>query len=156
MIKEICADVWELLDSNSTVCILTNNTVYGRTTDNISIAVNPMGGGIAYEALRRNPGLDRVCGEAILNEDFSLGIDYLTGAHMLRFPTIDRIGDISSLEVIENSLEVLQKYCDKYPTIQVYLPKPGCGIGGLDWETEVKPLCEKYLSNLENITIVSK
>lgn len=26
----------------------------------------------------------------------------------------------------------------------VYLPRPGCGAGELDWETQVKPLCEQY------------
>ena len=25
------------------------------------------------------------------------------------------------------------------------MPKLGCGNGGLDWETQVKPLVEKYL-----------
>ena len=27
---------------------------------------------------------------------------------------------------------------------RVYLPRPGCGAGELDWETEVKPLCAQY------------
>jgi O-acetyl-ADP-ribose deacetylase (regulator of RNase III) len=27
---------------------------------------------------------------------------------------------------------------------EVYLPKIGCGLGGLDWETEVKPMVEKF------------
>ena len=27
----------------------------------------------------------------------------------------------------------------------IAMPKLGCGNGGLDWETQVKPLVEKYL-----------
>jgi len=34
----------------------------------------------------------------------------------------------------------------------IAFPKLGCGLGGLDWEYEIKPLMEEYLSNL-NLTI---
>lgn len=156
--KEICADVWELLDSNSAVCILTNNTVYDKTNTDMStsVLVNPMGGGIAREAVQRNPGLDKICGQAIIDNKYSLGYDKMTQAEMLRFPTMKSIGSLSNLELIEDSLSMVADYCKSNPHKNVYLPRPGCGIGGLNWHSQVKPLCENILGKFDNLFIVTK
>lgn len=158
MIKEICANVWGLLDSNSAVCILTNNTVCKYYVPEImqTVVKNIMGGGIAKEAKDRNPGLECICAQSILDNTYSLGTDKISGAEMLRFPTKNEVQYNSALEIVSDSLYRLRDYAINNPEKKIYLPRPGCGLGGLDWETEVKPLCEKYLSNLENITIVSK
>lgn len=34
------------------------------------------------------------------------------------------------------------------------LPRPGCGVGNLDWEIDVKPIILQYL-NTPNLTIFS-
>jgi len=35
--------------------------------------------------------------------------------------------------------------------LHVYLPEIGAGLGGLDWDTEVKPIVEKIASNWPNV-----
>lgn len=144
MIKEIKCNVWSKLNSNTAVCILTNETIYKDE--------NVMGGGIAKEAACRNFNLKSICAKAIRENNFSLGRD-VSGAEMLRFSTKDNVWENSKLHVIENSLNLLRNYCNVYPNKLVYLPRPGCGLGGLDWETQVKPLCEKYLDDLDNVFI---
>lgn len=149
MLNEISGDVWKLLDENSALCILTNNSIYNDK--------NPMGGGIAYEALLRNPGLDTTVAIRIKKNEMVLGYDTQTQAVLLRFPTKVEITDpFSSIELIKNSLTSLRLFCKMHSKYKVYLPKPGCGIGGLDWETQVKPLCEEIIGNFKNIYIVSK
>ena len=155
--KEIVGNVWDMLDENSAVCILTNNTViqnYNPMTMTHYIT-NVMGGGIAREAADRNPGLKNLCGQAILDGNYSLGKDVQTGAEMLRFPTKDQVQFGSDMEIIADSLTLLEEYINKNPNKKIYLPRPGCGLGGLDWE-DVKELCEHYLSKFDNIYIVSK
>ena len=155
--KEIVGNVWDMLDENSAVCILTNNTViqnYNPMTMTHYIT-NVMGGGIAREAADRNPGLKNLCGQAILDGNYLLGKDDQTGAEMLRFPTKDQVQFGSDMKIIADSLTMLEEYINKNPNKKIYLPRPGCGLGGLDWE-DVKELCEHYLSKFDNIYIVSK
>ena len=147
--REFVGDICELLDSNSAVCILTNNTVTGPGT-------NIMGAGIAKEARDRNNNLEYTCGLSIKNNTFSLGFDSITKAEMLRFPTKDNVWKDSDVNVIADSLSKLKDYCIKNPMKKVYLPRPGCGCGGLNWERDVKPICETYLKDIKNVCIVSK
>lgn len=45
----------------------------------------------------------------------------------------------ASLEALTTALEGVFDYAHVYK-LPIYLPKIGCGLGGLDWETEVKPV----------------
>ena len=146
--KEIQGNVWDFLDENSGVCILTNNTVVGP-------GHNIMGAGIAKEAVDRNPGLELICGKCIKEKNFILGVDKESGALMVRFPTKEHVWKNSELEVIADSLLHLTAIARLYSDKIFYLPRPGCGCGGLDWEEDVKPLCEIYLKNIDNVYIVS-
>lgn len=156
---EIKQDVWSLLDGNSILCILTNDTVakyydakYMRT-----VIYNPMGAGIAGECKWRNPEFPELVGQAILSGNRGCGIDKQTGAELFRFSTKTNIyDDKSDIELIEISLKALELVTMANQDKKIYLPRPGCGIGGLDWETEVKPLVEKYLGTYKNVYIVSK
>ena len=38
--------------------------------------------------------------------------------------------------------------------IRIGFPLMGCGLAGLDWEGQVKPIFEKYFSNNDLVTIV--
>ncbi len=45
----------------------------------------------------------------------------------------------ASLAALTEALEGVFDYAHVYK-LPIYLPKIGCGLGGLDWETEVEPL----------------
>ena len=53
----------------------------------------------------------------------------------------------ASLEAIEKALNILADdinyHRSGYKAWNVGLPRIGCGLGGLDWETQVKPIFEK-------------
>lgn len=148
MINEVRGNIWDMLDKDSVVFILTNNSIYNGK--------NPMGGGIAREALNRNPGVDSIVAECIKSNSFNLKRDALSGASMVRFPTKVSVHSLySDVELIEDSLHRVKLIAEKFPLKKLYVPRPGCGYGGLDWDSEVKPLCEKYLDNLKNVFVVT-
>ncbi|WP_052646707.1 macro domain-containing protein [Paenibacillus terrae] len=67
---------------------------------------------------------------------------------ILNFPTKKHWRSPSKIEYIEMGL---QKFVETYAEKGIYsisFPLLGCGNGGLDWETEVKPLMESYLKPL--------
>lgn len=160
MLQEINIDVWDVLDKDSVLCVLTNDTVIKqqRMRTNDDYIFNPMGAGIAGECKVRNPEFPHYVGLGILFNKRECGTDSMTGATLFRFSTKYQIGDVkSNMGLIEKSLKDLSVYLKtKYTNKKVYLPRPGCGIGGLDWETEVKPLVEQYLGGFSNVFIVSK
>lgn len=60
-------------------------------------------------------------------------------------------GRFADLDAIYNSLSKSFKWADIY-TLDIFLPKIGAGLGGLDWETEVKPIIEKLDNEYERVT----
>ncbi|MCL9638307.1 macro domain-containing protein [Bacillus zanthoxyli] len=67
---------------------------------------------------------------------------------VLNFPTKKHWRQPSKLVYIESGLKkFVATYQDKGIT-SISFPLLGCGNGGLDWESEVKPLMEKYLRPL--------
>lgn len=71
------------------------------------------------------------------------------GKIIINFPTKNHWKEKSKIEYIERGLEYFIKYYKEIGIKSVAFPKLGCGLGGLDWDNEVKPLMEKFLSNLE-------
>lgn len=51
---------------------------------------------------------------------------------------------IADLQVIKNSLDQLNTIYNWDKPKAIILPRPDCGVGGLNWESQVKPLCEEY------------
>ncbi len=51
----------------------------------------------------------------------------------------------ASLKLIEQSAVILSGMAFNQEWKSIVLPCPGCGLGGLDFESEVKPLLEKLL-----------
>jgi O-acetyl-ADP-ribose deacetylase (regulator of RNase III) len=99
--------------------------------------VGPMGKGLAKQAKDLFPGLEmwwkKKCKEKndILFE--------LTNCFIM-FPTKFHWRQKDNLDLIEENLKKLRFLNDYY-----VLPRIGCGCGELDWESQVKPLVEKYL-----------
>ena len=58
----------------------------------------------------------------------------------------------ASLEAVDKVLEKAFKLCMLY-NMPLNSPKIGCGLGGLSWEDEVKPIFEKYEAEYPEVTV---
>lgn len=136
--QERFEDIWKARDID-VVCVLTNGTVLpdGR---------NIMGGGIAAQAAAATSyDLALDYGQSIAQYGHTLRGAEHWWAHnkqLLMFPTKYTIYDQASLGLIEKSFTELKAFSHIYPTKRIGLPRPGAGLGGLDWDTEVKPLLD--------------
>lgn len=80
-------------------------------------------------------------------------------AKLIGFPTKYHWKDKSSLVLIENHLKCLVE-TKKYGRAvgldyNIVCPQLGCGLGNLDWVSQVKPLIEKYFGDDSNFVVVS-
>ena len=165
-------DLWFIYDSepHAICCITTNGFVKANGK-----AV--MGRGTARQAVGRFPGLAARLSRQLRHPCLGNHVQFI--AHrLLAFPVKPRMGisDGKNIvahmrnrfprgtevpgwamqadpRIIERSLRELRRLFECCGWERVYLPRPGCGAGELDWETEVKPLCAQYGDWL---TIVSR
>lgn len=81
------------------------------------------------------------------------------GKYVLCFATKENWRKSSKLEWIEKGLVELSTYFNSdyfYEFVHktsIAFPKLGCNNGGLDWETQVRPLMEKYLNDLSTVDV---
>lgn len=92
------------------------------------------------------------------NRAFNLGRfqNNQTGANftLFTFPTKHNWKDDSDVTLICKSAEQLMQMCDKFGITRCYIPLVGCGCGGLNWETTVKPWVSQILD--DRFTVVYK
>jgi O-acetyl-ADP-ribose deacetylase (regulator of RNase III) len=67
---------------------------------------------------------------------------------VLNFPTKRDWRDKSHIEYIETGLIKFVEIYEQEGLISISFPRLGCGLGGLNWENEVRPLMEHYLNPL--------
>jgi O-acetyl-ADP-ribose deacetylase (regulator of RNase III) len=129
----------DLLQSPAQVLVNTVNTV------------GVMGRGIALEFKRLFPEMYRQYRELCEQGQFEIGMLWLyksPNKWVLNFPTKKHWRNPSHVEYVEAGL---RKFVDSYADLGVHsiaFPALGCGNGRLDFETQVKPLMEKYLRQL--------
>jgi len=156
-------DIWD----GRTVVITTNGFV---KTNGQCV----MGRGCAKEATQRYPRIAYTLGQAIKrygNRVIYLG-KQLDGKHLISFPVKPdkvinngnnvvrhmaakfRLGDTvpgwaarADIDIIRKSTIELRMMIDKFGITEVYMPRPGCGAGELDWRREVKPILEPILDD---------
>lgn len=131
-------------DTNTAVCVTTNGMV---KRDGNAV----MGAGIAKQA-NQLFRCSRLLGNLLAthgNHVFNLGIVQAYGKfyNLFTFPTKHDWRDGSDLALIEQSAIELVRLCNRLCIHKCYLPPVGCGLGGLDWETQVKPILEPILDN---------
>lgn len=68
---------------------------------------------------------------------------------ILNFPTKKHWRNPSEIEYVEQGLQKFVATYKEKGIRSISFPALGCGNGGLDWESEVKPLMAKYLGNLD-------
>jgi hypothetical protein len=128
---EITGDIWHYWNQNEWVCVTTNGIV-----KNDGAAV--MGAGVALQAAEQFPGLPRQLAWKL--KTFGNHVYAFLPYRVFTFPTKHDWKDPSKVELIlQSCAELRQMSAGK-----VYLPRPGCSNGGLDWN-EVKPLMQAAL-----------
>jgi O-acetyl-ADP-ribose deacetylase (regulator of RNase III) len=131
--------VGNLLDSETQVLVNAVNTV------------GVMGKGIALEFKQRYPDMFEQYQQLCKTGQFSVGQLWLyksPAKWILNFPTKQHWKDKSRLEYIEVGLQKFVETYREQGIESIAFPQLGCGYGGLDWETQVYPLMEQYLSLL--------
>lgn len=164
--KEKKADLFETIheDGVDAICITTNGHY---TLDGQAV----MGGGCAGVCAKRWPQTSlrlAKCLKNLGNIPFAIGALDKDGNYfepslkiikdkkfktlIFSFPTIDNLMDGASLPLIKQSAEALKILVDRFELRGVVVPRPGVGIGGLNWQ-DVKPILEPYFD--DRFTVVS-
>jgi len=141
--KEAKGDIFSLptkRDYTEAICITTNGIIRnnGRAV---------MGAGVAKAFRDRFPGIDKNLATHILqcgNVPGNLGV--YEGCLVLSFPTKYHWSDNSDLELIQQSAKLLREMVDNIGVTTVYLPRPGCANGHLNWD-DVKASIEPYFDD---------
>lgn len=134
-----------LKDGTEAICVTTNGIIKAN-----GHAV--MGRGIALQA----NNLYHVSGtladhlKAHGNVPANLGV--FDGVYILSFPTKNDWRDDSDINLIRNSAHLLVELADKLHLKHVYLPKPGCANGRLNWN-DVKPVIQAILDDRFTVVI---
>jgi len=140
--NEIRGDIWECWKEGSWIVVPTNGFVK-RNGEAV------MGAGLALQAKKRFLELPKRLGAYLM--DHGNNIVFFNDRRLIMFPVKRFFSDLASIEIIERSARQLVEYINenevfndsdiKYP---IYLPKVGCGNGGLRWE-DVKPILEEFM-----------
>ena len=135
--KEVTGDLWDFHDAGEWIAITTNGDVNKRGD-----AV--MGRGVALQAKQRYPFLPRDFAYR-LNENGNYPYVF-QDLKIVTFPVKHHWFEAASVELIERSALIIAHHSDSiiYHRNQseiLYLPRPGCGNGGLSWD-DVRPIIE--------------
>ncbi len=128
-----------IFESNAQVLVNTVNTI------------GVMGKGLAKEFKRLYPNMFKSYQKYCEKNMFIIGklqIYKTSNKWVLNFPTKINWRDASQLEYVEKGLQKFVEQYQKQGIQSVSFPMLGCGNGGLDWESVIKPLMHKYLRNL--------
>ena len=115
-----------------------------------------MGRGCAKEAADRLGGLAQILGFNLIQ--YGNHVFYLHqfgDKGIITFPVKDAWSEKAKIELIKQSADELIRMTIPHFMIKekIYLPRPGCGNGGLEWK-DVKPEIEKILT--DQVTVISK
>jgi O-acetyl-ADP-ribose deacetylase (regulator of RNase III) len=147
--KEIKGNIFDI--NADAICVTTN----GVTKANGELV---MGKGIALEFKNKFPSLPAVLGKAVkkngnvvhVNKAWEItpyNLGNTPSYHIISFPTKHDWRDKSDINLIIQSAQQAVIVADKLGLKKVLLPRPGCGLGGLNWEKEVKPAIEGILDD---------
>lgn len=112
-----------------------------------------MGAGLAKQAAERYPDLPKELGNHYRPKGVNVGITLVYACRIIAFPTKFDWKKDSDLVLIESGLKELKFWIlNEYKIVS---PRLGCGLGGLNWERDVKPLVEKYFGDDDNFVVVN-
>jgi O-acetyl-ADP-ribose deacetylase (regulator of RNase III) len=124
---------------------------------NAKVLVNPvnimgvMGKGVALEFKKRYPAMFEEYHTLCEKGQFKIGDLWLYKASdkwVLNFPTKQHWREKSTVEIIQAGLHKFVEFYETDTITSIAFPKLGSGLGGLDWEKQVRPIMEQYLQAL--------
>lgn len=138
--KETVGELWDLAQPGDALVITTNGDV---NKDGLAV----MGRGIALEAVLRYPGIRRRVGELLQqygNHAYPVWAGTWfpdePGPILVTMPVKHHWHEEADLQLIVRSAFELLDYADKNKWPRIWMPRPGCGNGRLDWAVVKRPL----------------
>ena len=116
--------------------------------------VGVMGAGLALEFRKRYPQMYEEYKDLCGRGRFGIGeiqivkVNPSGHKYIINFPTKRHWNEPSQLNYIEIGLKRLLPDLMTGSINSIAFPALGCGLGGLDWENEVKPLMLRYLEKV--------
>lgn len=139
------------------------DNLLGADTEALVNTVNTvgvMGKGIALQFKKKFPGNFKAYERACKNEEvrigkmFTVSLDSLTNPrYIINFPTKKHWRGKSRIEYIREGLEDLLREIERLDIHSIALPPLGCGNGGLEWESEVRPLIEATFARVPEVRV---
>lgn len=140
--KQTHGNLWDF-HGLGPVCITTNGII---KKDNTLV----MGAGIALQAKQRFPKVPGILAELVKvhgNRAF-----YIVTCRLFSFPTKHDWKDKSDINLIAQSCCDIVDITNKVGFEQVYLPKPGCANGQLNWD-DVNAVISQILDDRFTVVI---
>ncbi len=139
--KERRGNIFISLNKADAIIIPTNITL---RKDGNGIA----GAGLAKAAQKIWPDFEIKLGKAVKKGgDLTTILFCHDKTKIISFPTKRDWRQKSDLKLIKSNLNELVILANKYEFKEISLPRVGCGLGGLNWNQVVKPICEKILDD---------
>ena len=147
--KEVRGNIWDFHNQGHWIVITTNGTV---RKDGACV----MGRGVAKQAADKFPKIPYILGERLMSWNRNNHVQPLDITYrIICFPVKHNWRDAANLELISRSCAELVTCIDNFEVCcpddfpaegKIYMVRPGCGNGQLDWK-DVKPILEKYLDD---------
>lgn len=137
MIQEQTGNLWDFSARGEWIAITTNGIIKAN-----GHAV--MGAGLAKQAATRYPELPSWLGERLTR--FGNRPHCFRSIRLISFPTKDNWNQPSSLQLITDSLHAIRTILDHEHIARLYCPRPGCGLGQLEW-TVVKETIAPFVDD---------
>lgn len=139
--REVAGNIWDYWVKGGWVVIPTNGVV---KADGCAV----MGAGLALQASVRFPRLSTELGSMI--REYGNDLYSFVKYRLITFPTKHHWRNRSDINLIEDSTKELILLA---PSADIYLPRLGCGNGGLSWE-EVEPILDRILGDDPRFNVV--
>lgn len=125
---------------NEAMCVTTNGII---KTNGEAV----MGRGIA-KAVNDKYHVAKILADHLKNHgNIPCDLGIYNGFHVLSFPTKNDWRKNSDPELIRQSAKYLVQLANQLQLSKIYVPKPGCSNGHLDWNKQVKPVIEPILDD---------
>lgn len=137
--KIIKGNIWDYWNNGDWIVIPTNGTI---KKDDSCV----MGKGLALQAKEHLRGIEYIIGAFIKRYGNNT---LIICKEIITFPVKHNWWEMADIKLIEKSCNQLLALVDTQMTKgniieSIYLPKVGCGAGGLNWK-DVEPILDKYL-----------